>query len=118
MKRKTILLLVIFTVLVVPFSRIFGADNEANLEAVKTYLLGKATDLADGSKVLTESTDAYYELAKAANFDYAQLWKSKQDDVKAALEAAKKQWIVISPYYEQMEGIVAGVPSLSNFDAI
>lgn len=118
MKRKIVLLVVMLTILVVPFSRILGADNEAKLDAVKTYLLGKATDLADGSKVLTESTDAYYELAKAANFDYAQLWKSKQDDVKAALEAAKKQWIVISPYYEQMEGIVAGVPSLSNFDAI
>ncbi len=118
MKPKTILLLVIFSVLIVPFSRILGADNEANLDAVKTYLLGKANDLADGSKVLTESTDAYYELAKAANFDYAYLWKDKQDDVKAALEAAKKQWMVISPYYEQMEGIVAGVPSLSNFDAI
>lgn len=118
MKPKTILLLVILSMLVVPFSRILGADNEAKLDAVKTYLLGKANDLVDGSKVLTENADTYYELAKAANFDTAQLWKDKQDDVKAALEATKKQWIVISPFYEQMEGIVAGVPSLSHFDAI
>ena len=118
MKHKTILLLVILSVLVVPFSSMLAADNQANLDAVKTYLLGKATDLVDGSKTLTESTDAYYELAKAANFDYAQLWKDKQKDVAATLDVAKKQWIVISPIYEQMEGIVAGVPSLSNFDAI
>jgi len=118
MKHKTILLIVILSTLIVPFSRVFGADNKADLDAVKTYLLGKATDLADGSKVLTTSTDAYYELAKAANFDYAQLWKDNQKAVSETLDAAKKQWIVISPVYEQMEGIVAGVPSLSNFDAI
>ena len=118
MKHKTILLIVILSTLIVPFSRVFGADNKADLDAVKTYLLGKATDLADGSKVLTTSADAYYELAKAAHFDYAQLWKDQQAAVSETLDAAKKQWIVISPVYEQMEGIVAGVPSLSNFDAI
>ncbi len=118
MKSKVILLAVMLSVLILPFSRVFGADDKADLDAVKTYLLGKANDLADGSKLLTESTDAYYELAKAAKFDYAQLWKDKQKEVAVAIEAAKKQWIVISPFYEQMEGIVAGVPSLSNYDAI
>jgi Imelysin len=118
MKSKALLLVVMLSAMVMPFSRIFGADTGANLDAVKTYLLGKANDLADGSKLLTESTDAYYELAKAANFDYAQLWKDQQKAVADTLDAAKKQWIVISPVYEQMEGIVAGVPSLADYDAI
>jgi hypothetical protein len=118
MKPKTMLLLVILSTLILPFSRVFGADEPAKLDAVKTYLLGKANDLVDGSKVLTENTDAYYELAKAANFDYAKLWADKPKETAAALDAAKKQWIVISPFYEQMEGIVAGVPSLSHYDAI
>ncbi len=118
MKHKAILLMVLLSVLVVPFSRMLATDNQANLDAVKTYLLGKATDLVDGSKTLTTSTDAYYELAKAAHFDYAQMWQDKQKVVAETLDAAKKQWVVISPFYEQMEGIVAGVPSLSHFDAI
>jgi len=118
MKSKFLLLIVILGMLVVPFSRIFGADEKANLEAVKTYLVRKGTDLVDATKTLTESTDAYYNLAKAANFDYAQLWKDKPADVSAALDAAKKQWVVASPIYEQIEGIVGGVPSLSKYDAI
>lgn len=118
MKAKVLLLVVVLSVLGVPFSRIFGADDKANLDAVKTYLVGKATDLADATKTLTESTDAYYELAKAANFDYAQMWKDHPKEVAAALDAAKKQWVIASPIYEQMEGIVGGVPSLSQYDAI
>lgn len=118
MKPKMILLVVALSLLLVPFSRIIGADNQADLNAVKTYLLGKSNDLAEGAKILTSSTDAYYELAKSAKFDYAQLWKDEQADVIKTLDAAKQQWIVISPVYEQMEGIVAGVPSLSTYDAI
>ncbi len=118
MKHKMILLVVLLSVLVVPFSRTLAADNQADLDAVKTYLLGKAMDLVEGSKVLTESTDAYYELAKAAHFDYAHLWEAGQKDAADTLDAIKAQWIVISPVYEQMEGIVAGVPSLSHYDAI
>ncbi|MBA3868774.1 MAG: EfeM/EfeO family lipoprotein [Anaerolineae bacterium] len=118
MKSKVLLLVVVLSAMVMPFSRVFGADTKANLDAVKTYLLGKATDLSDAAKTLAESTDAYYDLAKAANFDYAKMWKDNPKEVAAALDGAKKGWIVASPIYEQMEGIVGGVPSLSRYDAI
>lgn len=35
-----------------------------------------------------------------------------------ALDDAKKSWIAASPLYEQMEGIVAGVPDLADYDVI
>jgi hypothetical protein len=38
--------------------------------------------------------------------------------VSAALNAAKAAWIAASPLYEQTEGIVAGTPSLAEYDVI
>lgn len=123
MKQKHLLFVVILTLLALPLGGLLHAQEATaepvgDLAAVKTYLLEKANGLADGSKVLTESTDAYYELAEAAGFDYAALWAAEPEAVTAALDAAKTQWIAISPVYEQMEGIVAGVPSLAEYDAI
>ncbi len=92
--------------------------NATNLDGIKTYLLGKCTDLSNGATDLAATAQAYYDLAKAANFDYAALWKNSAKDVTDILDKARTQWIYISPIYEQMEGIVAGTPSLTNFDAI
>lgn len=118
MKQKRLLVVALVAFLVLPFSALLAADETGDLGAVKTYLLGKAADLADGAKLLAEYTDAYYELAQAANFDYAALWADQAEAVTGALNTAKAQWVAISPVYEQMEGIVAGVPSLAEYDAI
>lgn len=118
MKQKRLLVITLLTLLIPFTSLIKAVDETANLGAVKTYLLSKASELAEGSKSLTEYTDAYYELAKDANFDYVALWAADAEAVAQELNAAKAQWIAISPIYEQMEGIVAGVPSLAEYDAI
>lgn len=122
MKRKHLLFGVMFALSALPLGGVFAqeatAEATTDLGAVKIYLLEKANGLVDGSTVLTESTNAYYALAETASFDYEALWAAEPEAVTAALNAAKEQWIVISPVYEQMEGIVAGVPSLSEFDAI
>ncbi len=90
----------------------------ADLNGVKTYVIEKSTALKDGATLLQQDADAYYDLAKAANFDYAALWKNNQADVVKALTSAQTHWTTISPIYEQMEGIVAGVGVLSDYDAI
>jgi hypothetical protein len=93
-------------------------ETHADLSGIKTYLLGKTSELKSNSAELKSASDAYYDLAKAANFDYAALWADQSAEVSKTLIDAKAAWIKASPSYEQMEGIVAGTPSLAEFDVI
>jgi hypothetical protein len=92
--------------------------STADLSGIKTYLLDKSSDLTSSSKSLKEASDRYYALAEAAGFDYTALWESSPAEVSAALSDAKSAWMAASPLYEQMEGIVAGTPSLAEYDVI
>ena len=89
-----------------------------DLSGIKTYLLDKSSELTNSSKSLKEASDKYYALAESAGFDYAALWKSNPTEAGAALTDAKSAWMAASPLYEQMEGIVAGTPSLAEYDVI
>jgi hypothetical protein len=93
-------------------------EQTTDLSGIKTYLLGKSTELSTSSQALKEASDKYYALAETAGFDYASLWESNPAEVSEALKAAKSAWIAASPLYEQMEGIVAGTPSLAEYDVI
>jgi hypothetical protein len=90
----------------------------ADLTAIKTYLLDKTAGLQSQSKALQTAAGDYYTLAEAAGFDYAALWQEKPAEVGTALLAAQAAWMAASPGYEQIEGIVAGVPSLAEYDVI
>jgi hypothetical protein len=89
-----------------------------DLRGIKTYLLDKSFELTASSKSLKEASEKYYALAESAGFDYAALWESNPAEVSAALGDAKSAWMAASPLYEQMEGIVAGTPSLAEYDVI
>jgi hypothetical protein len=89
-----------------------------DLSGIKTYLLDKSSGLTSSSKALKEASDKYYELAEAAGFDYPALWEANPEEVSAALTGAKAAWMAASPLYEQLEGIVAGTPSLAEYDVI
>ena len=92
--------------------------SPADLGAIKNYLLSKITDLKSSSADLQTASDRYYVLANEANFDYAALWENESSEASQVLLNAKANWMVASPLYEQIEGIVAGVPSLSEYDVI
>jgi len=89
-----------------------------DLSGIKTYLLGKSSELTNSSQALKDASDKYYSLAEASGFDYAALWESSSGEVSEALTSAKNAWLAASPLYEQMEGIVAGTPSLAEYDVI
>jgi hypothetical protein len=91
-------------------------NSAADLGAIKTYLTGKTAELKASTGALKASSDRYYELVKAKNFDYAALFASDKAVVIKLIEDARGQWMTASPQYEQMEGIVAGVPSLADYD--
>lgn len=88
----------------------------ADLSGVKTYLNGKLDTQLAGTRALSAAADRYYALAKGTNFDYKALAKNSQ--TRAALQAARAGWREASPAYEDIEGIVAGVEALSEFDVI
>jgi hypothetical protein len=89
-----------------------------DLSGVKSYLLDKCDTLNSSSLALKDASDRYFALANSSQFDYAALWQLNAPEVSATLQDAKKAWMTASPLYEQMEGIVAGVPSLSQYDVI
>jgi hypothetical protein len=109
--------LVAVSICIGPLS-ITAAAGKADLSAIKAFVVDKSAELKTGADMLQKECNAFYEMAKGASFDYALLWQNKKDDVIRAVLAAQQDWIEISPLYEKMEGIVAGVPFLSKYDPI
>jgi hypothetical protein len=88
----------------------------AELAPVKDYLTDHSADLEEQVGLLKEQADAYYDLAKSVNFDYDRLLKEHGDEVEEILSTSKDIFVVANPAYEQMEGIVAGVPRMAHYD--
>jgi hypothetical protein len=95
-----------------------AAAQGADLGAVKDYLLEHTARLNTEATKLREDAEAYYGLAEAADFDYAKLLEEQRDEVAAAVKALQEDFVAANPAYEEMEGVVAGVPSLADFDVI
>jgi hypothetical protein len=95
-----------------------ATDTAADLSSIKAYLLDQIAELQASVASLKTASDGYYDLAQAADFDYAALWAANSAAISPLLLEAKTAWMAASPLYEQMEGIVAGVPSLAEYDVI
>ncbi|MBX3142046.1 MAG: hypothetical protein KF875_14925 [Trueperaceae bacterium] len=87
---------------------------------VKGYLLGQLATLQAGADDLAAAAQTYYDLAAASGFDYQALAAAQGAAVGAAvgasLDAARAGWLTASPAYESVEGIVAGVELMAQFD--
>ena len=94
------------------------AAKAADLGAIKDYLLAHTQRLATDTATLRADTEAYYALAKGADFDYAKLLADKREEVAASVKRIQDDFAEANPAYEEMEGVVAGVPSLADFDVI
>jgi hypothetical protein len=95
-----------------------AAAKAADLGAIQAYLLDHTQRLVHSTAQIERDAQAYYDLAKAQNFDYAKLLGSQRDEVAAAVEKLQADFVEANPEYEQMEGVVAGVPSLADYDVI
>jgi hypothetical protein len=89
---------------------------EADLGAIKSYLLDHTARLNASVGALQQAAQEYYDLAESAGFDYAKLLESKRPEVAAAVKALQDGHIKANPDYEEMEGVVAGVPELADYD--
>jgi len=92
------------------------AAGAADLAPVKSYLTDHAADLEAQIGLLKENADEYYRLAESVDFDYQRLLKEHGEEVAQILGDSKDVFVVANPAYEQMEGIVAGVPRLAHYD--
>lgn len=93
-----------------------ASSPKADLAGIKNYLLEKTGQLKEATAILKGVSDKYYDMARAVNFDYVALWANQKDEVIKIIDAGRAAWVAASPLYEQMEGIVAGTPSLAQYD--
>ena len=63
------------------------------------------------------NAEAYYELAKSNDFDYAAMLDEHRAEVRRLVIEGQEAFAKANPAYEQMEGVVAGV-SLADYDVI
>lgn len=108
----------LFVLAVTALSGVVGvhAQDADATQGVKDYLLSRVADQQEATTALEAAAQAYFDLASATDFDYAALRDASPDAVREALQAARAAWREASPAYESVEGIVAGVDLLSQFD--
>ncbi len=95
-----------------------SAAAEADLGAIKAYLLEHTARLNTSVGQLQQDAQEYYDLAKASDFDYASMLEANRPEVADAVKAIQDGHIKANPDYEEMEGVVAGVPELADYDVI
>lgn len=93
-----------------------GGAAEADLAAVKTFALEHGEALLAAAEELNAIAGRYYALLSSAGFDVEAAVQANPMEMPGLMLAAKETWIAASTEYELDEGIVAGVPSLAEFD--
>ncbi len=93
-----------------------GATAGVDLRAVKDYLTEHTADLTEQVAALRRNAEAYHRLADSVEFDYRRLVEDHGAQVERLLADSKRAYVRANPAYEEMEGIVAGVPRLAQYD--
>jgi hypothetical protein len=94
------------------------AADAAELAAIKDFLLEHTERLVADSGAVRENAEAYYDLAKSEDFDYEALLSGNRAEVAGLVKQGQDAFAAANPSYEEMEGVVAGVPSLAEYDVI
>ncbi len=90
----------------------------ADLAAIKDYLLEHTERLVADTGRIRANAESYYELANGSEFDYGRLLDADRARVRRLVREAQSSFSRANPSYEEMEGVVAGVPSLAEYDVI
>jgi hypothetical protein len=92
-----------------------AAANGADLSAVKDFLLahtGRLQTTPPGSGTPPSATTRWRRRATSTT----PACSGEAAEVRAVVRAAQREFAHANPAYEQMEGIVTGVPSLAEYD--
>jgi hypothetical protein len=85
---------------------------KADLAGVKEFLLDHTDRLAGSTERFDSLAASYADLAAGG------VTTAEQPRARGLLAELKSVWIAGNPQYERVEGIVAGTPSLAEFDVI
>ncbi len=72
----------------------------------------------DDTAAIRANAEAYHRLAENAGFDYERLLSQNRSEVASLVGKAQDGFRAANPSYEEMEGVVAGVPELADYDVI
>ena len=89
-----------------------------DLAPLKAFLLEHTERLQKDAAELRAGAEDYHARAEAAGFDYAALLERDRKAVREFVAGAQEAFGRANPAYEEMEGVVAGVPSLADYDVI
>lgn len=85
---------------------------------VKSYLLDHTARLTTATGALSDQATEYRELFKANGDDGKKVLAADREKAAALVTGMQKSWQEANPSYEEAEGVVAGVPSLAEYDVI
>ncbi|WP_456452315.1 imelysin family protein [Hydrogenimonas sp.] len=91
---------------------------DGGLDKTKSFLLEHTEKLHNEAVALKKEAKEYYDIIKKCGFDYDKCWKKHRAYLTHDVEAMKKHWIEASNNYEIVEGLVAGIPTLTKYDLI
>ncbi len=86
--------------------------------SIQDYLYDHTRRLVDDTATLQRDAEAYHALAEESGFDYEQLLATRRAEVARLVRALQRDLRTANPSYEEMEGVVAGVPELADYDNI
>ena len=91
-------------------------SSGGELSAIKGYLTEHSAALSEQASTMHALAREYYDLAEQSGFDYQAMLEQNRDEVQRILDDSKAAYVEANPSYEEMEGIVAGVPRLAQYD--
>ena len=91
-------------------------SSSGELSAIKDYLTDHSAQLSEQATTMRELGQEYYDLAQQSDFDYQRMLAQDREEVERILGESKAAFARANPAYEEMEGIVAGVPRLAQYD--
>ena len=99
-------------------ARTEAVGTASELAGVKRFLGDHTDRLAAFTVELDRLSSHYADLARQEDGDLAALWAARADEVRPLLAQMRTAWVEGNPAYERAEGIVAGTPSLAEYDVI
>lgn len=93
-----------------------AAAHDVDLTAVKQYALDHAQQMKSGTTALASTAQAYTDLIARYDYDYQAAWAAEPTALSGLVTDLKDQWREAHTHSELNEGIIAGVPSLAEYD--
>ncbi len=87
-------------------------------QPIKDYLLDHTGRLTQATDQLLKDARAYEKLAATTGTEEALIEDATRAQAAKLVKSMQGAWRKANPAYEEMEGIVAGVPSLASYDTI